>query len=242
METIKIAHLYYDLMNLYGEHGNILALTHHLEEHKIRVITHYLSVEDDIDFEKYDLFYIGCGNKEAFDLARRNILKYKKEIKKAMANKKFFLITGNALDLFGKCYHTLEEEELETLNLLNYESFESSERLVGEQVYRLKERKEEIIGFINRNSIMKFVKEKHLFDVITGCGYIPQSIVEGVQKNNFYGTYLLGPLFIRNPYFTEHIIKEILKQKELPYKDFMEETEIKAYEEYKKNMLQEEKR
>jgi len=237
METIKIAHLYYDLMNLYGEHGNILSLTHHLEEHKVRVITHYLSIEDDVDFEKYDLFYIGCGNKEAFDLARRNILKYKKEIKKAFTNKKFFLITGNALDLFGKCYHTLEDQDLETLNLLNYESYEGNERIVGEQVYQLKNMPHEIIGFVNRNSIMKFVKEHHLFDVVTGTGYVPHSIVEGVRKNHFYGTYLLGPIFIRNPYFTEYIIEEILKEKGLSYKPFKEETETKAYEEYKKNML-----
>ena len=55
METIKIAHLYYDLMNLYGEHGNILALTKHLEAHKIKTIVHYLSLEDEIDFSKYDI-------------------------------------------------------------------------------------------------------------------------------------------------------------------------------------------
>lgn len=28
---VKIAHLYYDLMNLYGEQGNIIALKNHLK-------------------------------------------------------------------------------------------------------------------------------------------------------------------------------------------------------------------
>ena len=74
METIKIAHLYYDLMNLYGEHGNVLALSHHLEEHKIRVITHYLSIDDDIDFQKYDVFYIGSGSIESFEIVLKDIL------------------------------------------------------------------------------------------------------------------------------------------------------------------------
>ena len=84
METIKIAHLYYDLMNLYGEHGNVLALIHHLEEHKIKAIVHYLSIEDDIDFDKYDIFYIGSGNKPAFKLVLEDILKRKKDIEKVI--------------------------------------------------------------------------------------------------------------------------------------------------------------
>jgi len=239
METIKIAHLYYDLMNLYGEHGNILALKHHLEEHKIKVIIHYLSIEDHISFEDYDLFYIGCGNKEAFHQVRKNILQYKKEIKKVFHKNKFFLITGNALDLFGKSYHTINDEELETLDIFNYESFEEKNRIVGEQFYTYQEMKEEIIGFVNRDSSIKFVKEKHLFDVKRGVGFVPEAIIEGIQAKNFYGTYLLGPLFIRNPYFTELIIQKILEQKKLPFTYYHEKNEIKAYEEYKKNMLPE---
>ena len=35
MKTFKIAHLYYDLMNLYGENGNIRYLKNRLEEQDI---------------------------------------------------------------------------------------------------------------------------------------------------------------------------------------------------------------
>jgi len=237
VETIKIAHLYYDLMNLYGEHGNVSALTHHLEEHKIRVITHYLSVEDTIDFQKYDIFYIGSGNMDAFSFVRKDLLKYKKEIEKAMKQKKFFFVTGNAIDLFGKSFHTLEDQELETLGIFDYESFETDFRIVGEQVYTFPPLQEDLIGFSNRSSVLKFVKEPHLFDVKSGTGYVPKAIVEGILKDNFYGTSLLGPIFIRNPYFTEYIVKKILTQKKLSYEPFHEEVEIKAYHEYLKNMV-----
>ena len=114
METIKIAHLYYDLMNLYGEHGNVLALRHHLENHKVRVITHYLSVEDNIDFSKYDIFYIGSGNKENFLFVLDNMLKHKSEFIKAYKENKFFIVTGNALDFFGKAYYTNDNIKKET--------------------------------------------------------------------------------------------------------------------------------
>ncbi len=239
METIRIAHFYYDLMNLYGEHGNILALTHHLEEHKIHVITHYYSVDDEVDFSKYDFLYIGSGNKEAFELAREDILKHKKEWKKAYQNNTFILATGNAIDLFGKCFHTLEDEEKETLGLLSYESWETDFRIVGEQNYTSSFLSEEVIGFQNRSSVLKFVKEPHLFEVKEGTGYVPKAIDEGIHQKNFYGTYLLGPLLIRNPYFTEYLIQEFLKSKNISYHEYRDNAEIKAYQEYKKNLLHE---
>ena len=239
METIKIAHLYYDLMNLYGEHGNILALTKHLEAHHVKTIVHYLSIEDSIDFDKYDFFYIGSGSTPSYELVRKNILKYEKEIKKAIMQKKFFLITGNAIDLFGRSYNTLDEKEKKTLDILNYETFETEERIVGEQTYRFSKFDEEIIGFQNRNTVLRYVKEKHLFEVKSGTGYVPKSIVEGIKKNNFYGTYLLGPILIRNPYFTEYLVEQIIKQKNIAFEEYKDKYEIKAYEEYRKNMLKE---
>ena len=101
MKTINVAHLYYDLMNLYGESGNLLALKKHLENQQVKVKITNLSIEDDLDFSKYDFFYIGSGNDEAYSLALNHLKKYQKEIKKAIENKRFFLITGNALCLFG---------------------------------------------------------------------------------------------------------------------------------------------
>ena len=241
METIKIAHLYYDLMNLYGEHGNILALTKHLEAHKIKTIVHYLSLEDEIDFSKYDIFYIGSGSTPNFHLVREDILKRKKEIQQAIKEKKFFLITGNAIDLFGKSYNTTDEQELETLGICQYETFETDFRIVGEQVYKFPKLEEEIIGFQNRNTVLRYIKEKHLFDVKSGTGYVPKAIVEGIKKDNFYGTYLLGPILIRNPYFTEYLVEQIVKQKNLAFEPFLDKLEIKAYDEYRKNMLNEKK-
>lgn len=239
METIKIAHLYYDLMNLYGEHGNVLALKKHLEAHKIKTIIHYLSLEDKINFDNYDIFYIGSGSANSFQLVRENILKYKDNIKDALKRKKFFIVTGNAIDLFGRSYNDLKENDLETLDLFNYETFETDFRIVGEQVYKFSKIDEEVIGFQNRNTVLKFVKEKHLFEVKNGTGYIPKAIVEGIKKDNFYGTYLLGPILIRNPFFTEYLVEQIIKQKNIAYEFYRDELETKAYDEYKKNMLKE---
>ncbi len=239
METIKIAHLYYDLMNLYGEHGNVRGLTHHLESHGIRVIVHNLSIDDKIKFDDYDLFYIGSGSKESFLLALSDLLKRKEDVIKAFNKNKFFVVTGNALDFFGESFTTVDNVKYEALGLFKYQSMETDFRIVGEQVFEAKDLKEEIIGFENRNSVLKNVHEKPLFTVKEGTGYAPNEITDGILKKHFYGTYLLGPLFIRNPYFNEKIIKEILKQRKLEYKPFQDDIEITAYNEYRKNLLNE---
>ena len=62
MKTFKIAHLYYDLMNLYGENGNIRYFSKKLEEQGIKTEVYFLSIDDDIDYNDYDFFYIGTGS------------------------------------------------------------------------------------------------------------------------------------------------------------------------------------
>lgn len=226
-------------MNLYGEHGNILALKKHLEAHKIKVTVTNLSLEDSIDFKKYDLFYMGSGNNESFHLALKNLLNYQKEIKEAHEQNKFFIVTGNALNLFGTSYTSKDNLTLKTLGLFEYEAYETDFRIVGEQMYQFKKLSQEIIGFQNRNSVLKLVKEPHLFDVLEGTGYVPKSIVEGITKKHFYGTYLLGPLLIRNPHFNEYLMKQICKELEVPYQEYKDVWEEKAYLEYRDYLLQE---
>jgi hypothetical protein len=167
-------------------------------------------------------------------------MKRKKDIEKAFHDKKFFIVTGNAIDLFGTCFHTLDDIRMDALNIFKYEAFETDFRIVGEQVYEFSKLKEEIIGFQNRSSVLKFVKEPHLFDIKDGTGYVPKAMIEGIHKSHFYGTYMLGPLLIRNPHFTEYLVHEILKSKNLPYEPYIDELETKAYHEYQKNLLKEE--
>ena len=90
---------------------------------------------------------------------------------------------------------------------------------------------EDIVGFQNRSSILKNMEETPLFTVNEGTGYIPKAKEEGITKNHFFGTYLLGPILIRNPHFTEYLIKELLKWKQLPYKPFTDNWEILAHNE-----------
>lgn len=222
MKTIKIAHLYYDLMNYYGEQGNVLALKTAIEYAGFKVNVKTLSVDDEIDFEKYDIFYMGMGTKKNQEIVRKDILKYKDKIENVI-DKKMFIMTGNSYELFGK-----KIDDKKCLGVFNFES-KTTDRIVGEQVFKSDIVKETIIGFQNRFSSNN-IKDDYLFEVIKGTGNDSESKVEGIHKNNFFGTYLLGPILIRNPYFKDALLKYIgidkVNTKLVDYK---------AYHEYLKN-------
>ena len=76
MKSIKILHLYYDLMNLSGEDGNMVAIRDYLDNQNVKYEIDRLSIKDKIDFNKYSLIYIGNGSRESQELARQDILKY----------------------------------------------------------------------------------------------------------------------------------------------------------------------
>lgn len=235
MKKIRIAHLYYDLMNLYGENGNMRFLKKKLEDQGFDVAIEFLSLENKIDYKKYDFYYIGTGSDDNKELVLLNMIKQKDEIIDAINDKKFFLVTGNALELFGKRIIKLDGSIINGIGAYGYDVKEEEFRIVGEQYYKCDKIPHNIIGFQNRKYSMSDNGD-NLFKVIKGTGYNPNINFEGIHDNNFYGTYLLGPILVRNPYFTDYFVKEICDSFGIPYKEVdTNDVAYKAYHEYLKN-------
>lgn len=228
MKIIKIAHLYYDIMNLYGESGNILALTEGLKRQGARYTVTNVTKGDKIDFSKYDIFYIGSGTQSNQMMVLKDILRYKEEIKKII-KKKVFIATGNSYELFGKKINNVD-----ALGCFDFESKSVRDRIVKEQVYKTYILNNPVIGFQNRGSINN-IHENHLFEVIDGNADNNKSKFEGIHINNFYGTYTIGPLLVRNPELLDKIIRDFFKANKYPYKEIKDTPEYKAYNEYLKN-------
>ncbi len=235
---VKIAYLYYDLMNLYGENGNIKALVKHFENRGINPIVHFLTVNDNIDFEKYDIYYLGSVSALNFQIVLKDIKKYQKNIKKAIENNKMFIATGNSYELFGKEIKYLDNTKDKLLNIFDYNVETIDFRIVGETYAKFNNLNKYIIGFQNRNTIIKNVNNS-LFNITFGVGYEPNSNKEGYLYKNFFGTYLIGPLLVRNPYFTEYLIQRFLDKKNDKYKPKKKLIDYKAYNEYIKNFIPE---
>lgn len=60
-ENIAICWLYSDLLDLYGDWGNLLVLAKRLEQLGIASEITRLSISDQLDFTAYDMVYIGPG-------------------------------------------------------------------------------------------------------------------------------------------------------------------------------------
>ena len=59
--NLNIAHLYGDLMNTYGDNGNILMLKYVAEKMNARVQVDIVSLTDGFDKDFYDLAFFGGG-------------------------------------------------------------------------------------------------------------------------------------------------------------------------------------
>lgn len=228
MKTIKIAHLYYDLMNLYGESGNIRALVEGLKKQGVKCEVDLLTKGSKINFSKYEIFYMGMGTERNQEIVRKDILRYKEEIKKNIKTKTF-IMTGNAYELFGASLN-----DLECLNIFNFKSKSVRGRIVGEESARTYTLKNMVIGFQNRGSINDNT-ENHFLEIVNGHADNKDSKFEGIHIDNFYGTYNLGPLLIRNPELTDKIIENILTKYNYPFTKDENSTDYLAYNEYIKN-------
>jgi len=221
---ITIAHLYYDLLNLYGECGNVRILKKILEEQNVDVVVKFLTVDDKLNFEDYDFVYMGMGIEDNLKIANKHLKKYKKDIQKYIEDGKYFICTGNSYELFGKEI-AFESETIKTLGIFDYKSKILEERKIMEISAKTDMIDKELIGFMNTGSTNDNEKENFLKNINN------TDENEGIIYKNFIGTYLIGPLLVRNPELLKLIVKQIIKEKDSKYRlkkinlDFLE----KAY-------------
>ncbi len=238
---INVLHLYYDLLNLYGENANIRAIVYNLEKNNIKVNVDLKSIKEKVDFTKYDLVYIGSGDEEAIELALDDIKRFKGDLIKYIEEDKFLILTGNAMILFGSSILTNDNTE-DGLNIFDYyteyitsSKFKnaSTDRIVGEVFESTTLIKEKIVGFQNRCDYVYDVKTP-LFKTTHKFSNNPETTSEGFTYKNVYATHTIGPLLIRNPYFTDYLLTKLSKTKKLKYKP-INDTAKKAYKKYLAN-------
>lgn len=213
-----IAYLYGDLLNLYGNDGNIKILTQKLAEAGVEAEVRYISAGDKLDFSEYDMVYMGSGTEENQKIAINALKPYKEESKAAIKSGKMFLITGNSLDIFGqKLDGANVVEDVEGLGVFDYYS-EYVPRI--KKMYRNNDTflDKPVLGFLNHNYEIRN-NDTPLFGG------------DDVRIDNFFGTYLEGPVLIRNPHFLKYVLTLLTDDKDAVGKVDLE-MEEKAYDAY----------
>ena len=223
---IKILHLYYDIMNLYGEYGNIKILEQHLKDQGFEVIVDKKSIGDKKDFKQYDFVYMGCGTERNQEVILQDILSEKEDFIDIIEDGKVVLLTGNSFEILGKSI----DGKL-ALGLFEFETEHSQKRETPDVICTSEILNNKVVGFINTMSIIKN-NDKPLFKIEWNSESSKVNEPDGIIYNNLMGTHLIGPLLIRNPEILKMTIEKICKAKDenFKYKEIEYEDEQKGYE------------
>ncbi|MCL2392687.1 MAG: glutamine amidotransferase [Oscillospiraceae bacterium] len=207
---LSILHLYFDLMNLYGDWANVEVLALALSARGFRVNIGKKSVGDEIDFGAYDFVYIGSGTEQSLIACISDIMNYKDSLTKCIENGTHILATGNAHELFGRTVTESTGIKHEAVGLLDFETIQGRGRIAGDCVCKPSFMQEKLVGFINRASEGQVGDVERPFILELGPGANDKLDKEGIMYKNLLGTYITGPVLVRNPpllrYFADKLM------------------------------------
>lgn len=224
MFEINICHLYPDLLNLYGDRGNIIALKQRAQWRGISANVTNITLGDSFAPENYDIIFLGGGQDYEQQIIQDDVLEKKgNEIRNAIENNKVFLCICGGYQLLGKYYKTWDGKDIEFLGALDLWTIGGKERMIGNIVVECEFLKNEgfdgrIVGFENHSGRTYLGSGiKPLGKVIKGNGNNGEDGYEGAVYKNVYCSYSHGSLLPKNPAFTDHLLTLALKEK---YPDF----------------------
>ena len=199
IKKTKILHLYHDLMNLYGDWANAAILERELTDRARASEVERVGFGSEIDFSLYDFIYIGSGTERSLYACLREILKYKDSLIKQIEAGKFVLATGNAHEIFGRSVTDTKGTIHEALGLLDFETVHLETRITGDCVYKADFLSDKLVGFINRAGGSQEGDIKRPFTAELCPGTAGVNKTEGIRYKNLTGTYMTGPVLVRNP-------------------------------------------
>lgn len=210
---ITIGHLFPDLLNLYGDRGNIAALTGRMQARGIETEVKAYGIDDDINFADLDIVFIGGGSDREQLLVCKKLLTIKSDITQYVENGGTLAAVCGGYQLLGH-YYQLENEKIEGLKILDIYTVQGSPRLIGNIILDSDYIGTTVVGFENHGGRTCINSHKPLGKVLYGYGNDGESGYEGVVYKNVVATYLHGPLLPKNPVLADKIIKNAVTKKD----------------------------
>lgn len=211
---LNICHLYPDLLNVYGDVGNILILKDRLIKRGISVNVHNISVKDDFNADVFDIVLLGGGQDNEQTIVSADLMKKKDEIKRYIENNKVMLNICGGYQLLGRYYIGANGEKIDGLSLLDIRTEMGKDRFIGNVVSKDYETQEYLIGFENHSGrTILGDSVKPMASVIIGFGNNGEDKTCGCVYKNTYGTYFHGSFLAKNQVFCDMLIKKAIKIK-----------------------------
>jgi len=227
---IVIGHLFNDLLNLYGDKGNIAALKNRMEQRGIDVEVKTYGINDDINFDELDIVFIGGGSDREQLLVCNRLKEIKSDLTQYVEDNGVLIAVCGGYQLLGH-YYQLEDEKIEGLGILDIYTEQKNPRLIGNIILESDIINTTVVGFENHGGRTYINNHTPLGKVVYGNGNNDSKDFEGVVYKNVIATYLHGPLLPKNPILTDYIIKCAIlnKDKDFSLCEIDSEYELKAH-------------
>ncbi|MCR5088927.1 MAG: glutamine amidotransferase [Oscillospiraceae bacterium] len=214
---LKIGHLYPDVLNLYGDSGNIRCLQQRLKWRGIESEVTRLSIGENAKLNEYDLIFIGGGQDFEQEVLLSDLRTGKAaEIRAAVEDEVCFLTICGGYQMLGQYYETYDGVRCDFIGALDLWTIGSKQRMIGNTVFRCSESAGGtlLVGFENHSGKTWLGSGlSPLASVVVGFGNNGEDKTEGVRYKNVFGSYSHGPLLPKNPDFCDYLLKTALERR-----------------------------
>jgi hypothetical protein len=217
-KTFTVGWLYPDLMNIYGDRGNILTLLKRAEwrDYDARLLE--LGRGTTQHMEDVDVFFFGGGQDREQALVYEDLLEHKQPpLEMAVQAGAAVLAVCGGYQLLGHYYQTAEGERFPGIGLIDVKTEAGKKRFIGDVVVDTQIddfKPSTLVGFENHSG-RTFLgpKARPLGRVRLGFGNNGADGTEGCLQEGVLGTYLHGSLLPKNPHLADHLIRSALRRR-----------------------------
>jgi CobQ-like glutamine amidotransferase family enzyme len=217
-KTFTVGWLYPDLMNIYGDRGNILTLLKRAEwrDYDARLIELGRGTAEGMD--DVDVFFFGGGQDREQALVYEDLLEIKQApLERAVAAGASVLAVCGGYQLLGHHYQTGEGERFPGIGLIDVRTEAGKRRFIGDVVVDTDLpdlQPQTLVGFENHSGRTYLgPKAKPLGRVRMGFGNNGEDHTEGCIQGGILGTYLHGSLLPKNPHLADHLVRNALARR-----------------------------
>lgn len=213
-KEINLAWMYPDILNLHGERANAQSFKIVADKLKINLnIERIDDLEQKIDFSKYDILLFNSGELKVIPAILEKFNEQLDELNSFIKDKKTICVTGTTGALFADTITRYNDETFKGLKILDMD-IQERQTVIGDDLYYTLEDGTEIMGCQIQMIDIKLKNQKPLGTIKYGYGNDGQTS-EGAITDNIIFTNCLGPVFVKNPWFVEKILRNICDKKNI---------------------------
>ena len=206
---IRICHLYGNLMNTYGDNGNLLMLQHRAKKLGYEVETTLISLEEDFNAEDFDIVMFGGGQDFEQTVVAKDLQNKKEALIQYIEDNGVVVAICGGFQLLGRYYVNASGERLNGISAIDVcTNGQFPSRLIGDIEIFNEEFGETYLGYENHIGRTYLGKNmKPLGKVVKGFGNNEEDHVEGCHYKNVFCSYFHGPILVRNQHLADRIIE-----------------------------------